>query len=164
MKILTTKLLVLIMSMAVVMTSTAYAGENKHDHKSEFNIDSHKENVDMQKMHEHMKLMEEQMSAIRSETNLDIRKKLMRGHRQSIREGMKMMMQDTSNEGLMTKKKEEIHAAMKREGKMESHGRIENMEEHLDLMQQMMEQMMNHQNELYELYEEYRNLERDLGS
>jgi len=77
---------------------------------------------------------------------------------------MKMMMQDSSNKGMMAKKKQEIHAAMKREGKMEAHERIENMEEHIDLMQQMMEQMMQHQNKAYDLYEEYMNLDADLGS
>ncbi len=140
------------------------ASEKEHEHKNISSSESHEGHMDMQKMHDHMKLMQVQMEAIRSETDLDRRKQLMQGHRQSIREGMKMMMKDDSNKGAMGKKKEEIHAAMKHEGKMSSHVRAENMEEHLDLMQQMMEQMMHHQNEAYELYEEYRDLGTDLGS
>jgi hypothetical protein len=118
----------------------------------------------MQKMHEHMKTMEAQMQAIRAEQDLDERKKLMQAHRKTIRDGMKMMMEDEGGKGKMGKMKEEIHKAMKGEEKTDVPARVENMEEHLDMMVQMMEQMMHHQNELYELFEEYRDLDRNLGS
>lgn len=150
MKILTTTLLVLSISSAALMTATIYASEIEHEH--------------MQKMNEHMDLMQSQMQAIRAEKNIDERIKLMEAHRKTIREGMKMMMEDDGGKGKMGMMKEEIHKAMKGEKNTDVHAHIGNMEEHLDLMQQMMEQMMHHQNELYELYEEYRDLERDLGS
>lgn len=111
-----------------------------------------------------MQKIQEQMQAIRAEKNLDKRKELMQAHRKSIREGMKMMMQDDGDKGMMGMKKEEIHEAMKGEDKMEMQARMGNMEEHLDMMQMMMEQMMQHQNEAYELFEAYRELDRDLGS
>ena len=164
MKTLSTALLILVMSITISMTTTVNASEKEHEQKNMSSSESHEGNMDMQKMHEHMKLMQVQMKAIRSETDLEMRKQLMKGHRQSIREGMKMMMQDEDNKGMMGMKKKEIHASMKHEGKMDPQARAENMEEHLDMMQQMMEQMMHHQNEAYELYEEYRDLGTNLGS
>ena len=148
MKTLTTTLLVLSMSMATLMTATLYAAEDAH----------------MQKMDEHMKHMQAQMQAIHAEKDLDKRKELMQAHRKSIREGMKMMMEDKGDKGEMGKTEGEIHKAMKDEEKMEVHARMGNMEEHLDMMQQMMEQMMEHQNQYYELEEAYRSLDRDIGS
>ena len=150
MKILTTTLLVLSISTAALMTATVNAADKEHEH--------------MQKMNEHIETMEAQMQAIHAEKDLDEREKLMRAHRKTIREGMKMMMEDEGGKGKMGKMKEEIHKAMKGEEETEVHARMGNMEEHLDMMQLMMEQMMHHQNELYELYGDYRNLNRDLGS
>ncbi len=164
MKTLTTTLLVLSISMATLMTATLYAAEKEHEHKGASNSETHEGNAHMQKMHEHMQKIQEQMQAIRAEKDLDKRKELMQAHRKSIREGMKMMMQDDGDKGMMGMKKEEIHEAMKGEDKMEMQARMGNMEEHLDMMQMMMEQMMQHQNEAYELFEAYRELDRDLGS
>ncbi|MFK7816730.1 MAG: hypothetical protein AB8B92_10375 [Gammaproteobacteria bacterium] len=150
MKILITTLLVLSISTAVLMTATVYATDKEYEH--------------MQEMNEHMEIMEAQMQAIHAENNLDEREKLMQAHRNTIREGMKMMMEDEDGKGKMGKMKEEIHKAMKGEEKTDVHARMGNMEEHIDMMQQMMEQMMHHQNELYDLYQEYRDFNRDLGS
>jgi len=162
MKTLTTTLLVLSMSMATLMTATLYAAEKEHEGAS--SSESHKGNAHMQKMDEHMKTMQAQMQAIHAEKDLDKRKELMQAHRKSIREGMKMMMQDEGDKGKMGMTKEEIHKAMKDEEKIDVHARMGNMEEHLDMMQQMMEQMMEHQNQYYELEEAYRSLDRDIGS
>ena len=164
MKILTTTLLVLSISTAALMTATLHAAEKEHEHTGASSSESHDGHDRMQKMHEHMETMEAQMQSIRAEQDLDKREELMQAHRKSIREGMKMMMQDDGDKGTMGKMKGEIHEAMKGEEKMDEHARTENMEEHLDMMQQMMEQMMQHQNEAYELFEAYRDLERDLGS
>ena len=143
---------------------TAYAKETETEFEAVTNAELEKSSSLREQMNKHFEMMEIQMQAIRSESDLDRRKQLMQGHRQSIREGMKMMMQDDDNKGKIGKKKEEIHSAMKREGKMGKNVRIENMEEHLDIMQRMMEQMMQHQNEAYELYETYRDLGTNLGS
>ena len=164
MKTLTTTLLVLSISTAALMTATIYAAEKEHGHKGVSSSESQSEHDHMQKMNEHMETMQAQMQAIRAEKDLDKRKELMQAHRKSIREGMEMMMQDESGKGMMGKTKGEIHEGMKGEEEMEAHARMGNMEEHLDMMQQMMEQMMQHQNEYYELNEAYRDLDRDLGS
>lgn len=150
MKILSTTLLVLSISTAALITTTVYAAEKEHEH--------------MQKMNEHMETMEAQMQAIHATKDLDVRKQLMQAHRKTIREGMIMMMEDESGKGKMSMMKEEIHKAMEGVENTDVHARIGNMEEHLDMMQKMMEQMMHHQNELYELYEEYRDLDSNLGS
>ena len=150
------------MNMTLVMSMTASATETESEAAT--NSELGKSSALRDKMNAHFEKMEIQMQAIRSESDLERRKQLMQGHRQSIREGMEMMMQDDSNHGMMGKKKEEIHEAMKQEGTMQEHARIENMEEHIDMMQKMMEQMMHHQNEAYELYETYRDLGTDLGS
>ncbi len=164
MKTLKTISLALFMSIAFAMITTVSASEMKHEHKGTTSSESHQAHANMQKMHAHMQKMQKEMDAIRAEKNLDKRKELMQAHRKSIREGMEMMMQDDSGKGMMGKTKGDIHEAMKKEGKMDAHARVGNMEEHLDLMQQMMEQMMQHQNEAYELFEAYRELDRDLGS
>ena len=162
MKTLTTTLLVISMSIATLMTATLYAAEKEHE--GTYSSETHEGNAQMQKMDEHMKTMEAQMNAIREEPDLDERKKLMQVHKKSIREGMKMMMQDDGAKGEMGKLKEEIHKAMEGEEKTDVHARMGNMDDHLDMMQQMMEQMMEHQDQYYELEEAYRDLGRDLGS
>lgn len=150
------------MSMTTIMTMTVSATETESEATTNSELGNNSSL--REKMDTHFKKMEIQMQAIHSESDLERRKQLMQGHRQSIREGMKMMMQDDGDIGVMGRKKEEIHAAMKREGKMEEYSRVEGMEAHLDMMQQMMEQMMQHQNEAYELYETYRDLGTNLGS
>jgi len=152
------------MSMTISMVTTVYASEKEHEHKGASNAETQGGHDHMQKMNEHMETMEAQMQAIRAEQDIDERLKLMQAHRKTIRESMKMMMEDEGGKGKMGMMKEEIHKAMRGEEKTNVHARIGNMEEHLDMMQQMMEQMMHHQNELYDLYEEYRDLNRDLGS
>ncbi|HEY0962287.1 MAG TPA: hypothetical protein VGE69_08015 [Pseudomonadales bacterium] len=76
-------------------------------------------------MHEHMQSMQQQMAAIRAETDPARRAELMQQHHASMREGMHMIM------GSQT-------AGMTMEQRMAS------MEERMNMMGMMMEQMMEH--------------------
>lgn len=101
----------------------------------------------MEKMQEQMKKMREQMEKINAATDPKERQKLMEGHMQSMRDGMKTMREMRGGKmGMMGKKKE--GEPMMKEGGKEKEGmqmgmmmmkRHKMMEDRLDMMQMMME-------------------------
>jgi hypothetical protein len=145
MKILTTTLLMLSISIAVLMNTTVYAAE-EHEPSNASNSKSQTENAGMMKMHENMSAMQAQMQAIHAEKDPVKRKELMQAHRKSMHEGMQMMMQDMGGNGMMGGM---MHGgkqkAMMGNRKMDEHARMDHMEERMNMMQQMMDQMMQHE-------------------
>ncbi len=144
MKILTTSFLILVMSMATIMTMAVSATENESEATNSSELG--KGPAHREKMDTHMKMMKIQMQAIHEETDPEKRKVLMQAHRQSMHEGMKMMhgKGDHGMMGMMYGK----HKGSK--GKMDDHARMQHMEQRMDTMHMMMEQMMQHEDVMHQ--------------
>ena len=136
--------------LALVMATSISATETESGAAT--NTELHKGHEQKEKMDTHMKMMKIQMQAIREEADPEKRKVLMQAHRQSMREGMKMMrgnggqgmmsmMHGDRNKGMKNKMKGKEHS----HGKMDQHVRMEHMEHRMNTMQMMMEQMMQHE-------------------
>jgi periplasmic protein CpxP/Spy len=96
-----------------------------------------KTGMQMDRMQEQMKKMQAQMEEIRKTTDPEERQKLMQKHMQSMREGMKTMrgMCDDMDEG------GGMMGGDMKSGMMGG----DMMEKHMEMMQMMMNQMMEHQ-------------------
>jgi len=105
-------------------------------------------------MQERMKKMREQMEKIRSTSDPEERKKLMQDHMQSMMENMRHMDAPGADGGkarehkAMGDCKEGAEGAKQKEGMMKKGGMM--MKQHkvqarLDMLQQMMEQMLEHE-------------------
>ena len=132
MKKLNIKSLMLFISVLIVTSMTAYARENDNRH------------AHMQNMHDHMTAMHAQMQAIHAEKNPEKGKQLMQAHRQSMHEGMKMMHK-MGHKGKMGMMHGEKHKANKKEESADNCKQMEHMGHRMDMMNQMMEQMMLHE-------------------
>ena len=132
MKSLITTSLLIFISIVSMITLTANATEK---------VDRH---THMKNMDEHMTAMHDQMKAIHAEKDAEKRKQLMQAHRQSMHDGMKMM-HAMGHKGRMGKMHREKHKTIKKEESMNDCMRMEHMGHRMDMMHQMMEQMMLHE-------------------
>lgn len=112
--------------------------------------------VTMQQMHSHMQKMQEQMKRIHAISDSEERRNLMHEHMQTMREGIAMMsdMGDEKKHVMMKmgdmqmqKSDSQSHTVgMPCQRMTAMEGRYLDMQQHMHLMQKMMEQMMEHQN------------------
>ena len=133
MNILNIKLVALFFGIIVTTITTAYATDK-----------TDKESAHMQSMHEHMTAMHAQMQAIHAEKDPEKRKQLMQAHRQSMHDGMRMM-HSMNHKGRMGMMRGGKHKATKNGDTMSDCMRMEHMGHRMDMMEQMMEQMMLHE-------------------
>ncbi len=134
------KTLVSTMAISILLANPVQAAQNHdHDHeKMQGNNASKKHDTassGMKDMHRHMKKMKQAMVQIKAEKDPVIKKQLMKNHMAEMHKAMSMM------------KGEKMAMDVKMKDKMSKemmHDRMTMMDKKLGMMQEMMEQMMQH--------------------
>jgi len=132
------KLIFLMLALLLANASTAAEHDHDHDHKNDKDslvkegmMMSHNH---MEKMHEHMKKMKSILSALKKEKDIDKRHQLLMSHAESMKSGMQ----------IITEREQERDLKMKHLSPKEMEERMTMMEDHINMMQMMMEQMFEH--------------------
>jgi periplasmic protein CpxP/Spy len=134
------KTLVSTMAISILLANPVQAAQN-HDHgdeKMQGNNASKKHDTassGMKDMHRHMKKMKQAMVQIKGEKDPVIKKQLMKNHMAEMHKAMSMMKGEKM--ALDVKMKDKMSKEM-------MHDRMTMMDKKLGMMQEMMEQMMQH--------------------
>ena len=142
MKLLTSALLMLMISMLTVMVPVNASEKDLDEPDS---VSHHMGAKHMEEMNEHMATMHAQMLAIHAEKDPEKRRILMEAHRKSMHEGMQMMdnMYGMGRMGMMHR--DGRKKAEKGKANLDKHARMDHLEHRMDIMQKMMDQMMQHE-------------------